>query len=200
MSAITTIIATEDTHVSQSSPNSNYGTSELLNVLGYTSGYWNRAFLKFPLPSEIIGKTIIKATFYVYYFSNDDASRPQRHRIKRVTSDWNETIATWNNQPTFYGSGSLDTGAYALLSAVSSYVVKVWRTADITTLVQEWASGIYPNFGICIDTVYYNSVDGGYWASINYCSKDNANSSLRPYLVIEYEEVNSRKRKFAQII
>lgn len=201
MANIVDIQCSEDTWVNQEATTTNYGSSEYLNIVGYNSGYWRRAFLKFPLQVDMIGANIISATLYCYLYSNDNTSRPQQHRLKRVTSDWSEGVATWANQPSFYGSGSLDAGAYDIFEPASK-TTGYWRDADLTLMVQEWAGGVYPNYGVCIDTPYYNSVNGGYWASINYCSSNHTNTSLRPYLRIEYEASGGAApaRRYAQFI
>jgi len=174
-----------DAYVSVRGGDTNYGSSEYLNVLGY-SGYETRSFVKFQDISSLMGETIARATLYVMYYSNDVSSRNQPHRIKRVTENWVEDTITWNNQPTFYGSGTLDGGSYGLLEndpdTTSTYC---WRTLDITTLVQEWLDETYTNYGICIDHTYSTTVAGGTWASIRYRSKEYNTGSHIPHIIIK---------------
>lgn len=195
-----TIFCTQDTYVSEGSKTTNYAESTTLTILSYTGDYDNRAFLKFPT-EELVGATINSAKLYIYYLSNDTPSRPQHHRVKRITSDWIDISVTYNNQPTFYGSGGLDTGSYGKLYNVDGTDnVDRWRYADITTMVQEWSNGTYINYGLCIDHTYSQIVDGGYWASIKYYSRDKGEPYI-PYIVIDYTTpVSTKKRRFAQII
>ena len=60
----------------------------------------------------------------------------------RINSNWTEMNVTWNNQPSFAESyGSVDIVANDSWGYVN---------LDVTTLVQAWVNGSYPNYGIML--------------------------------------------------
>jgi hypothetical protein len=109
-----------------------------------------------PLPCVPPGASVISATFSIYVNSFADSPTVQLHRI---TEPWVETLVTWNN----FG-GAFD-GAVE-----SSFVADGtgWRSADVTSLVQGWVDGTYPNYGILLeqgqtDYTSYVSSESSVW-------------------------------------
>ncbi len=110
------------------------------------------------------GITINSAIFYVYVQEATD----QTVGAFRITADWAENTVTWNNfggfDATMIGSFTADAVGY--------------HSIDITTLVQDWVDGTFPNYGIILTqgtsplTVYSSSE----WADIGQ----------HPKLVINY--------------
>jgi hypothetical protein len=116
------------------------------------------------------GSAINSAVLHVYVYVPN--GRPVQ--IHRITSEWAETVVTYASfrnaySPEFEGGFTAD--------AVG------WKTVDWTSLVQAWAMGTYPNYGVGM----LEPVEGGdgtyalYWGS-NF----TADPSLRPNLVIGY--------------
>ncbi len=90
--------------------------------------------------------------------------------IHRVTSDWNETVVTWNSfsgafNPTVEGSFVSTAG---------------WNIVDITPLFNSWTDGTYDNFGLLLD-----QVDMTFPRAI-YFSKEFYKN--RPFLEVCYTE------------
>ncbi len=179
----TKLIAVEDSFARQTSPTSVNGDLDYLNVLG-TNGYHTRSYLRFETPE----RDIVKAELFLYYFANDIPSREQRHYIKRLTQSFDEETLSYNNAPSFYGEGSLSSGAYGRLENVDGHNTGInkWRSADITGLVQEWVQSVYPNYGLVLDHNYGSSYDGGIWASIKYRSKEYEDPNYHPYIEVQY--------------
>jgi len=97
------------------------------------------------------GTSIDSATFSVYvryYYGG------QTVRLHRVTAPWDEDTVTWDS----FG-GSYDP------AVAGSFVADGdgWRSVDVTALVQAWADGTYPNYGLLMeqDSAYGTS----YWSS-----------------------------------
>lgn len=179
----TKLIAVEDSFARQASPTSVNGGLDYLNVLGYNGSY-TRSYLRFDTPDS----DIVKAELFLYYFANDIPAREQRHYIKRLTQSFDEETLSYHNSPSFYGEGSLSSGAYGRLENVNGHGTGInnWRSADITELVQEWMQSIYPNYGLVLDHNYGSSYDGGVWANIRYRSKEYVDPNYHPYIEVEY--------------
>ncbi len=62
--------------------------------------------------------------------------------IHRVTSSWQEMVVTWNN----FG-GAFDATIWTSFTANTFG----WKAIDITSIVQAWADGTYPNYGMLLD-------------------------------------------------
>ena len=74
------------------------------------------------------GATLVSATFYIYVHTPNG----ETIYVHRVTDAWDEGTITWNNfggafDPTVIASFVADGGG--------------WRSADITSLVQDWLDG-----------------------------------------------------------
>ena len=112
----------------------------ICTIQGSNSWYY-RTFLQYDLSGIPINSTILSAKMYIYCRSqNDNAAKNGTTNISRVTSDWNEATLSWNKQPTF-------TGSY-LPKNVSPPSVGTWGEWDITSLVNEWYTKQYPNYGL----------------------------------------------------
>jgi Cu/Ag efflux protein CusF len=61
--------------------------------------------------------------------------------VSQVTSAWTETGVTYGTRPTFLS---------ALATGVPITTAKQWVTVDVTQLVQDWVTGVAPNFGLQI--------------------------------------------------
>lgn len=98
-----------------------------------------------------------------------------------VNEPWNTNDVTWNNQPSFGGTGT--EGIY------TSYGIFKF---DFTNLVKDWVSNSDSNNGFLVMKTYekdienelvYGEANRGMFASINYST---AGGETRPYLEITY--------------
>ena len=111
------------------------------------------------------GAFIDSATFFINVFSYNG----QTVRLHRITDPWIETQVTWNN----FG-GSYDPTIESSFIADGSG----WRSVDITSLVQQWIDGIYPNYGLLLEQ--------GQTSLALYRSSEYGTVALRPKLEICY--------------
>ncbi len=101
------------------------------------------------------GSTIDSALFSIYV--NYNPFTPPTVSIHRITDQWTESEVTWNN----FG-GSYDGAVQG--SFVADGIG--WRSADVTSLVQQWIEGVYPNYGLLLEqgqthyTIYWSSEYG----------------------------------------
>jgi hypothetical protein len=120
-----------------------------------------------------VGTTITQATLSIYAYANVDTPTVNLHRI---TSDWGENTVTWNNF-----AGRYDPAVVASFHPSS----EGWYTVDITSLVQAWANGTYPNYGVLLEqgqtlyTMYHSSdyADTSYRPKLNICYTVNGQSA-----------------------
>ena len=95
---------------------------------------------KFSLPE---GATLVSATFNVYV----EVATNQDINVHRITSPWEELVVTWNN---FGGSYAPAVEGTFNASSVG------WNSVDVTSLVESWFDGTYPNYGLLLDQVDFN--------------------------------------------
>ncbi len=137
----------------------------------------NRTLIKFSLPTIGTGSEIVYATLdLTSYPTNTQYPTERVATIHRVTADWNESTANWNNmndkfetrvESMFYGSRSVIDGN-TVIPHYSYY------DGNITNLVKKWYRDT-PNYGVMIKAVDESKyVDEDY--PIFY-SKDNTLSS-----------------------
>ncbi len=107
------------------------------------------------------GATIDSAWFYI----NVSTAQGEEVTLHRITNYWEEMFVTWDNFIT--GFDTTTEGSFTPASPG-------WYSVDVTSLVDNWYDGTYPNRGILLkeaspDTFQY------------YTSKEEGNS---PYLII----------------
>jgi hypothetical protein len=126
-----------------------------------------------PLSAQVTipsGSTITSAVFSIYVYT--PTGRPVT--VHRITAEWGETTVTYNSFNNSYDP--------AVLGGFTADAVG-WKSVDITFLVQAWAAGLYPNYGIAL-------LEAQQWidsAFTNYYSSDYPyDPTLRPKLVIGY--------------
>ncbi|MGK4000988.1 SdrD B-like domain-containing protein [Sorangium sp. So ce1036] len=121
-----------------------------------------RALFGFDLGPIPAGSLIASARFYAKTYT----STAQAVRVHRVLAPWAENVVTWNNL------GGIDPTAF------TSFVPSVtqWSEIDLTELVQEWVSGISPNYGILLE-----EDQGG---KTSYKSSDHPTIDNHPFLEV----------------
>lgn len=141
-----------------------------------SGSWWYRTFLKYDLSGVPADATIISAKMKVYDVFHNTNGASGTTNISRITTEWDDDSVSWNNQPSWEGT--------YLSANVSPPGVGKWSDWDITTLVQMWLDGTYPNYGVYIQ----NNNEGSYrydWQIANHYHSD---TSLASYLEIYYEE------------
>jgi hypothetical protein len=163
-SGIYTATALQDAYISSRNPNTNYGVVTTLNVSDKVSDR-RYALYHFDLSQLPAGANITSATVSLYVTDQNNRTV----NIHRITSDWRESTVTWNN-----ANGSFNPAPSALFIPV---MINQYIVTDITTLVQQWASGSVPNYGMMLVGTVNNQT--------SYASRENTPDKL-PYLTIRY--------------
>lgn len=186
-SVIDTYIFPNDTNVSRG--NLNYlkvGVEKINN-----SDVINRALLKFDLPVIGTGSQVVNAKLclnnYPYLTTevlNDIIN------VHRVTKDWNESNANWENMNDAYDKrieGAFN--FYGWYTIVDDKPTIMTESVDITPLVQKWYTSI-SNYGIMLklSDEKYNMDIIPLFFSKNY--KVTSGDSPKPVLVINYRNQN----------
>jgi hypothetical protein len=179
-----------DTYLDSEYPTYNFGGMQ-----------WNDAHnspksnfvISFNLPASVMGKQIVQATLGIYVWYTSNWSANQYMQLYRVTEQWEEGSAgssgsgayqagsaSWNIRTgttawtTLGGTYAPTSLGSALIPSSASYI-----NFDITGVVQGWASGTEPNYGVIL--VNNTAVIAGIKAS-------EYGEYARPYLTIIYSD------------
>jgi hypothetical protein len=90
--------------------------------------------------------------------------------LRRVTSDWNEMVVNWYDQPS-YDAAPIASYTFDGVAGLNDVAAYRWVSYDITGLYTGWATGAVPNYGVRIshdnpfcmncDVAYFYSSDDG---------------------------------------
>lgn len=181
----------QDTYISSKYPDTNYGTGQILKTSIPTSDEICRALIKFELPTIATGSNVVNAKMYVHECPYNYSAGTYYNSIltvHKITADWNESTATWNNmndkydtkvEDYMYGNGEID---------LTSYNAD-WINFDITNLVKRWYAGT-PNYGLMLKThkeEYHSNP-----LCHDFMSKDYSSSTAdpKPVLTVTYRNKN----------
>lgn len=138
--SIVTLNPSASIYVQQGYPNQNRNSEDRLRFGTPSQLTWGlRTLMKFNFSSIPAGSIINSAKVSVYAYYDDSYYNEITYYIRRITSDWTPTTATWNNQPTYTATGQV--------SATHSGHNK-WYESDITNLIKSLFDGTYTNYGI----------------------------------------------------
>jgi large repetitive protein len=161
-----TLLAAADAWVNQQSANTNYGSSNLLNVQSFNANRNARTLVRFDLSALPDGCEIESAELRLFAAS---ATNGRSIQVLTLNDAWNESSVTWNNQPSAGG---------AVVSVNSG---TGWRTWDVTQHVLNGA-----NNGFLMRDSTENQNGGA--RTQQYHSRENSNV---PELVITFKEVTA---------
>jgi len=175
-----TLYPSDDTEVIENIPDTNYGSIDQVVVAGNTADFAIRILAKFDLSSIPITAAIYSALLRLRYF-DDIGQDPvgRTYNCHRVTADWAELVATWNNQPAHAA------GVTAALTMPAAYGWVEWELDDD---VQDMIDAVVSNYGWKVKD---NVESGGAIKYGDFRSKEY--DSLDPELVIIYEETLYQK-------
>jgi hypothetical protein len=157
--------ADEDTFLREGDVDKNYGDKDKLEVKE-KPGDGKRAVYRFDLSYIPQGATVNSAKLNLWIESDSD--RPVS--IHRVTDIWTEMTATWNNLAFDFDASELAT--------FPPSPEKQHVTIDIKSLVQQWADGDVPNYGLMLIA----SDD----KESKYGSREREKIDERPFLEVSY--------------
>lgn len=164
--------AVMDTYVDELSPSVTAGDEGLLMV----SADWNHPpdlhqkmiLIKFDLdtlenPPVVVEKALLRLHLV------EGPPEPGKLEVSRIAGEWGEHTVRWLNKPL----ASRDTTVFKMVPLSGVF------EADVTTLVESWSKGTFPNNGF-----YIMAQDNGLLVRAAFGSRNNKDASLRPSLVI----------------
>jgi hypothetical protein len=169
----------KDAFVTTYYPTTNYGTYVENDAIDWTvSGtpFTSRSFIYFDLSALPVGATIISANMNLYGLTSSSNSQLSTGSnscyLQNVTSTWNESTVTWNNQPT-------TTTTNEVTLAQSTSTSENYLNINVLSLVNDQIANSYYGFMLrLVNETTYNSMVFG--------SSDNADSTKWPMLVVQY--------------
>jgi hypothetical protein len=166
----------KDADIRSLAPNTNYGAVTSLSIgeelLDPGWGFVT-TLIEFTGLSNYMGATVTNAGLAMYCFENTGLGA--NIHANPITQAWNESTVTYNNQPTV--NFSID-----ITCPVPS--PGYWMYMDITSVVQNWLNGTYPNYGLMFYSRDVETTPGQY---ISCWSSDYTTEPFnRPILVMDY--------------
>ena len=145
-----------------------------------------RSYIGFDVSNIDLSKSKVKsATLYLYGVADPTVNSHQHHNsnasyLNRVTGSWDEYSITWNNQPSF-------TTINQITLPVSTSLIEDYKVNVTTLLSDALTDSSATNFGEF--ALQFRQIDEANWhKSMTFHSSDyNADESLRPKLIIEFE-------------
>ncbi len=139
--------------------------------------------LKFDVQSQIAGRSVKTATLRLYvHMLRGDFSVTPTYLVAALVESWSTTTMNWNTLATM---SYRNTGA-RIVNAPSTGTLPV--DIDVTTIVQNWASGGFANNGILL---YPYSGYPGYTPSLEityfYSRESYDLTTHRPQLIVEFQ-------------
>ncbi len=161
-----TVYVDRDSYIKELAPQQNFGTEK--ELLAKTKpGDSFRVLYRFDLSTLPAGEAVTSAVATFYVSGGDPAGLPVN--IYRITGNWTETGARWNNTSSDY-DGTTVYGSF--IPSAEGFV-----TVDITTLVNEWHNGTHKNHGLMFIST---SAD----FESKYASKEWDTPAQRPFINI----------------
>jgi len=197
-----TLHTSDDSFVSGAGPNANYGGNTFMRIRHQSASDWGNYFplAKFdlsPLPSNIVVNSA-RMRYYVALTDDGGPGWPAADDFPAVAAynnlqDWAEGTVTYNNRPTsdaaaadtldHFGLISVDEVYFTSPNTISSGGWLEYVGAGMVSLVQDWANGITPNYGVTIKGT------GDYTDTSRYFdlqSKENGNPAVHPTIIVDY--------------
>ncbi|MDA1096481.1 MAG: DNRLRE domain-containing protein [Chloroflexi bacterium] len=92
-----TVTSSADSSVRESNDESNYASSNIMEVRSEHDGRDRRVFLQFDVSAIPAGSTVLNATLRLHRTRGSNATR--EHEIRQVFDFWLENAITWEDQP-----------------------------------------------------------------------------------------------------
>lgn len=175
---VLTLNPSKDSHVYEGNASANYGSNTELKLgKDINHKYYNVA-IQFDLASVPKGITVNSAKIKLYISSVLGTDTLNGMLISTFKSDWQENVITKDNMPSYDIKYVLD------YQGLNSSDANTWIERDITTVVKSWLEGTTTNYGLYVDAYPGGaSYDQGV---LNIPSRENADTTKRPQLVIDY--------------
>lgn len=183
--------AGKDTHLAKNFPTTNYGSDDWGKVERDAEG---SILCHMLFQFDLSGLSVSSGTgvaFAALFWRNawwaSGGTRPVTRKAHRITAEWNEGEATWNNRKSGVGWGTAggDFESSAAHSRVEQaddgLAVDQWHCHALTQLVRDWLDEVCANYGVLIR--YEDETSADTWAGVR--TSDRTTASERPFLWVE---------------
>jgi hypothetical protein len=139
--------------------------------------------LLFDVQSQIAGRNIVRATLRLFVHTpRGDLSVTPLVRVSAFASLWNPATLTWNAWQTM----QVQATGTAVRDAPSSPAVPA--DFDVTTIVRNWASSTWNNYGLQIDALNHSNPGSTSLQTTRFQSLEQFfDLTRRPQLIIEFQ-------------
>lgn len=176
----------KDVLLSENYPNSAiYKTQEFISYNWTFSGNYRRGYslVQFDLPQLSGNYQLVDARLSLYHnpvSSSAGHSGNNASYLKKVTSMWDETTATWNNMPSTTENGKI------LLDSSNSNNQN-YTGINLTEMAKSWYNNPSTNYGMMLEVIEQsNNLN-----SMKFCSSNYADSTLSPKLELCFALVSN---------
>ena len=178
-------------------PDRNLGDSNDLYIMAWTFSGGNpaavRSYLEFDLSFLSAQAVIIEAKLSLFYqvgLENPGLTNygDNQSFIKRVITDWDEHLITWNNQPS-----TTDENAVWLPSSTSPN--QDYLDIDVTQLIQDIVTNPENSHGFCIKLVTEQE-----YRALCFATGDHVEKDLHPKLFLKYIDCETPTVSFNYIL
>lgn len=170
---------TEDTYVTPSAPNTNYGGNHSMFLSN------GEVYYKFATPNLPSGTNITSAYVKFPYYYDVTKDIYATVNLYQITSYWNEKSVTWNTRPSI-NSTCLDTGDIHTDGATVS--TPKYKSFSVTSYIRSWYTGT-TNYGFALKRV------GGTANSVKFVAKEKM--QIFAQLTINYTGTNLSEGVYA---
>ena len=152
----------------------------------------NRTLLKFELPKIGTGSQIYSAGLsLIGYYPSVEKYTPKCVDVHRITCDWKENEANWDNMSTNFDNSKIESSRHVYRCFLEDDGVTISPFGfgfDITSLVQKWYADTQ-NYGIMLKSHREEHQDGDFPA---FFSQNNSISGYnpKPNIIISYRNYN----------
>lgn len=156
----------------------------------------NRTLIKFDLPTIGTGYEIIDASInLVPCIGSQNLDKPYEHLIEvhRITTDWTESEANWNNMHDKYDS-RVEVITPTHRSVVSNDTIETYPVEiNVTGLVKKWYEDT-PNYGIMIKSCNETYINDNY--PMFFSNNNTVSGNPKPIFTITYKNQNGIENYF----
>ena len=168
----------EDAEIWDQAPNNNYSAADETWVSSAVSDT-TRSLLRFNLGAIPAGARIMRADLSLERESGSGADQPVS--AHRIVNPWSEASVTWNQREsgTNWDTAGADFDNMAITTTPVGPVNQRYAW-NITSLVQGWVDGSYPNYGVALVAAIAGMPGERFYTS------DEIDETRRPRLMINY--------------
>ena len=144
-------ILAKDAYTWEANKSTNYGTDDETWV-AKGSNNDALALFEFDVGATPPGAKVVDATLSVYHRNGNDPDVPIT--AHRITQYWDEDFVTWNDRDngTAWNNPGGDFDSIAIETTDVGPTSAIRYEWNITSLVQGWVDGTYPNYGVVLRT------------------------------------------------